>query len=802
MIIEVALPIPTKENFLYFVPPHLADGVEVGKRVFIPFKNRKAIGFIVGKNKKKPEFKLKNIEDILDESPLFDIKRLDFFKWISKYYITSLGLVLKYAHPLGLGKSLKKFVRLSEAGIQELKNEKATYIERQILDIIKIEKEITSERILNSVEDSTFEDLNILFRKKIIEFEYKVITDEKIKYENTYFTKNDFDEILELKNKKPAKGLILEFVSLHPGVSHSELKELFGNFSPHIKWLTDNNFVQVELKEISRDPFKDIASENEKPKELTLDQEIAFKEIKKSLSKKEHKAFLLHGITGSGKTEVYIQIIDQVIKKNNQALVLVPEISLTPLLVTRFKSRFGDKVGVVHSQLSEGDRFDAWRGASRGDLKVIIGARSAIFAPLKNLGIIVVDEEHDSSYKQDEAPSYNARDMALVLGNMYKCPVILGSATPSVESYSNTSKDKYSYLSLPTRIGKSFLPQMQLVDMKNVKEKIFSPDLKAELIKNFESKNQSILFLNRRGFSNLLVCESCGELYNCPNCSVTLTYHKAGDSIKCHYCGIDEKFVNSCLQCGGKFVGLGIGTQKVEQEVRSILPDARIEIMDRDKIKGKTKLLNLYKRLGNKEVDVLIGTQMIAKGHDLPDVTLVGVISADQALGMPDFRSAEKTFQLITQVAGRAGRGEKPGRVIVQTYNPRHPSIRFAMEHDSLNFLKHETKLRKALSFPPYTKLVNFRFGGSDEKQTKKFVERSKIIAKKLISKLDLEDVEIVGPSEAPIYRMQNRFRFQMIIKSQKFNLLHGFCSKLYILLLKEKGNLRLRVDVDPYNFM
>ncbi|MGH7885248.1 MAG: replication restart helicase PriA, partial [Thermodesulfobacteriota bacterium] len=528
----------------------------------------------------------------------------------------------------------------------------------------------------------------------------------------------------------------------------------------------------------------------------------AFKAIKRSIRDNEFKAFLLHGITGSGKTEVYLQTIAEIIDKGSQALVLVPEISLTPLLVKRFKSRFGDKVGVIHSQLSEGDRFDAWRRAHRGDLKVIIGARSAIFAPLKKLGIIVVDEEHDSSYKQDEAPSYNARDMALVLGNMYSCPVVLGSATPSVESYLNASKDKYVYLSLPTRVGKSFLPEIHLVDMKNVKEKIFSPDLQSRLIKNFEDKNQSILFLNRRGFSNLLVCEGCGELYNCPNCSVTLTYHKSGNAIKCHYCGIDEEFVNSCLKCGSKFTGLGIGTQKLEQEVKALLPDARVEIMDRDTIKGKVRLLNLYKLLENKEVDVLIGTQMLAKGHDLPDVTLVGVISADLSLGIPDFRSGEKTFQLITQVAGRAGRGEKPGNVIVQTYNPEHPSIKFAVDHDSISFLKYEAAIRKSLFYPPYSKMVNFRFGGTDEKLTKQFAGRSKAIGKKLRSKLGIEDIEIIGPSESPVYRMQNRFRFQMIVKSDNFSSLHSFCSRLYILLLKQKGNIRLRVDVDPYNFM
>lgn len=802
MIIEVSLPIPARENFLYTVPSHLTDGIELGKRVFVPFKNRKAIGFVVGLNMKKPQFKLKDIEDVLDEYPLFDKKRLEFFNWVSRYYLTPLGLVLKYAHPLGLGKSLQKFVKLADPESEQKESRKLTPLENQLLKTVQLEKEITTERLLNSVEDSAFEDLNSLFRKKYIEFDYRVVSDEKVKYEKIYFTKASSEKVSELKDKKPAKGLILEFISAHPGVSRSELKELFGNLSPHVKWFEDKNIVQVEEKEISRDPFKNINSEMESPKKLTLDQKSAFEEINKSVNSKKHHAFLLHGITGSGKTEVYIQVIGKVIEKDMQALVLVPEISLTPLLVRRFKARFGDKVGVVHSQLSEGDRFDAWRRAHRGELKVIIGARSAVFAPLKKPGVVVVDEEHDSSYKQDEAPTYNARDMAVVLGKMYKCPVILGSATPSVESYYNARSDKYTYISLPTRIGESFLPEVDLVDMKNVKEKVFSPDLKDALIRNFEEKNQSILFLNRRGFSNLLVCEGCGELFNCPNCSVTLTYHKNDNSIKCHHCGINEKFENSCLNCESKFIALGIGTQKVEQEIRELIPEARVEIMDRDKVKGKTRLLNLYKRLENKEVDILIGTQMIAKGHDLPDVTLVGVISADQSLGMPDFRSGERTFQLITQVAGRAGRGKKPGRVIVQTFDPEHPGIKFAVEHDSLSFLDYETGLRKSLFFPPYTKLVNFKFGGKDEVVTKEFVQKSKDIAKKLRSRLSSDDIEIAGPSEAPLYRLQNRYRFQMLVKSDNLNSLHGFCGRLHSLLLKEKGSLRIRMDVDPYNFM
>ena len=775
----------------------------MGKRVFVPLGNRKAIGYVVGHGaERKVDFELKDIIDILDESPLFDEKRLDFFRRVSEYYMAPLGVVLKFAHPLGLGKSVGKTVRITDEGKNRLQARGLDDLEKKILETLLLEEELASEKLLELSGKASLENLNSLQRRGYVQFDYRVISDEKVKYEKVYSSSCDPDAVSEIKRKKPAKGAILEFINSRDSAPHSELKEIFGNFTAHVKWLVDSALVSVELREIGRDPYGAFDAEEEPPEKLTQDQRMAMEKILPYVKRGEYRCFLLHGVTGSGKTEVYLRAVSEVIAKGKQAIVLVPEIALTPLLVKRFRSRFADAVSVIHSALSEGERFDVWRRARSGELSVVIGARSAVFAPLTNLGLVVVDEEHESSYKQSETPCYNARDAAVILGTVHGCPVLLGSATPSLESYANAVRGKYEYLSLPARVGTSRLPDVELVDMKNVKETVFSPRLKNALVENFGRGEQSILFINRRGFSSFLVCGDCGELFRCPNCSITLTFHKKDNSIKCHYCGIMQEFENICSSCGAKYMGKGLGTQKVEEQVRSMLPDARIFVMDRDYTRGKTKLLDLYKKLESGEVDVLIGTQMVAKGHDLPGVTLVGVLSADHMLGIPDFRSGERTFQVLTQVAGRTGRGKKPGTVILQTYNPEHPSIRSAITHNSSGFLEEELELRGSLDQPPFSKFISFKINGLNEKKTRDFAERMKLTAERFLLKLPPGSLKVLGPSEAPIYKLRNRFRWQIIIVSRNLGLLRSYASALYDSLKKHASGIKLVVDVDPYDFM
>ena len=799
--IQVAIPIPGEEYYSYSVPEHLREGIKLGKRVLVPFRNRKSIGFIVGIGDPPPDIKLRDILDIIDEEPLFDEKRLEFLKWISNYYICSLGIVLKAAHPGGLGVSLKRLIKITENGVHSLNQERLTDHEALVLNTIYNSHEITSQKLLNLVENTSNELLNSFKRRGLIEFTYEVDSDTKIKREKIIVAEAGASLESKLLNRKHAKAEILEFVLTHRRVALSDLKEIFGNVGAHLPWLEEKEFVKIEYQEVSRDPFLEIDISGEKPHDPTLDQDLACKKIFAAINNQEFSPFLLHGVTGSGKTEVYLRSIEGVINNNKEALVLVPEISLTPQLVKRFRARFGNQVTVIHSALSDGERFDAWRMASRGEAKVVIGARSAIFAPLKNLGIIIVDEEHETSYKQEEAPSYNARDLSLVLGRMTNSVVVLGSATPSVESYSNAIKNRYAYLTLPLRVQDKSLPKIHIADMKDESGIVFSETLKNALISNFENGKQTILFLNRRGYSGLMICHSCGEILKCPNCTVSLTYHAGDDSIKCHMCGLSEKSIPDCMNCGDHVRGLGIGTQKVEEEVRRLLPKATVARMDRDTASGKNKLMKLYSRLERGEIDVLIGTQMVAKGHDLPGVTLVGVISADISLGIPDFRSGERTFQLVTQVAGRSGRGDHQGNVIVQTYNPDHPSIIFATHQDSGAFLEQELKLREELNYPPFSRLVNIRFSGRFESETERVVSESDKLARRMSSKLPMGSLEILGPSPCPIYKIRNRFRFQMLLKGSSPGVLHNFSKQLVGSISKISSNVRCSVDVDPYYF-
>jgi len=798
---HVAVPIPGEEYYTYKVPERLKEGAALGKRVLVPFRNRRLIGFIVGFGDAPPEFKLRDILDVLDEEPLFNKQRLEFLKWIADYYITSLGIVLKAAHPGGLGVSVKRKIKLTREGVSARTQDRLTDHERLVLNTIENSGEITSQKLLGLIQNTSNELLNSLRRRGLITFDYELRSDPKIKTRKVITAKKGASLMSPILARKHAKTDILEFVLTHERVPLEDLKDIFGNVGAHIRWLEEKEFIAIELEEVARDPFAGTPIERDTPHELSPDQRASLKKITEAVSKGRYSPFLLHGVTGSGKTEVYLRAIAEVIEAGKKALVLVPEISLTPQLVKRFRARFGRRVAVIHSALSDGERFDAWRMASRGEVDVVIGARSAIFAPFNNTGIIVVDEEHETTYKQEEAPSYNARDLALVLGKMTGSVVLLGSATPSLESYHNAVKHKFGYLRLPLRVLDKPLPEVSVVDMKFEDALVFSSSLKTAIQKNFRDKRQTILFLNRRGFSTLIICPSCGDTLKCPNCSVTLTYHAREDSVKCHLCGLSEKMKPECGECGADLRGLGIGTQKVEEELRAMLPGAALARMDRDSVAGKTKLLGLYERLERGEVDVLIGTQMVAKGHDLAGVTLVGVISADISLGVPDFRSGERTFQLVTQVAGRAGRGSDPGRVIVQTFNPGHPSITHAVKQDSEGYLGEEIKLREELGYPPFSRLVNVRFSGIKELETKRVADQSGDIARKLASKLSAGAIEILGPSPCPISKMSNRYRFQMLIKSGSSGVIHGFSKKLIALISEVTGPVKVSLDVDPYNF-
>ena len=523
-------------------------------------------------------------------------------------------------------------------------------------------------------------------------------------------------------------------------------------------------------------------------------------EISKGIQSNRFSPFLIYGVTGSGKTEIYLRAIEEALGLGKEAIVLVPEISLTPQLLSRFKDRFGENLALLHSKLGKGERYDQWRRVLRGEVKIAIGARSALFAPFKQLGILIVDEEHEPSYKQEEKLKYHARDLAVVRAKQTDATLLMGSATPSLESYYNAEKGKFHLLTLPERIGGKSLPHVEVVDMKK-EGGLLSEGIKTALRKNIEEKKQSLLFLNRRGFANFILCPDCGFTFKCPNCSVTLTHHLKDRSLQCHYCDYTMEPPGDCPKCGGhRLRGMGIGTERLEQEIRALFPGREVGRMDRDTTTQKRSHQDILQKLESGHTDILVGTQMIVKGHDFPNVTFVGVISADTSLHFPDFRSSERTFQLLTQVAGRAGRGDTLGEVIIQTFNPDHYSILRAKDHDFLGFYREEMPFRNALDYPPFSRLINFRAVGNNEKRTREIAEEMGETGQSLLKKDGPKGIDLLGPSAAPFSKMKGKFRWQMLAKGKSPRLLHQFARELANRLedsIRRKG-VSLDIDVDP----
>lgn len=532
---------------------------------------------------------------------------------------------------------------------------------------------------------------------------------------------------------------------------------------------------------------------------LIPSQENAYKEIKSQISDLKFQTTLLHGITGSGKTEVYLRLFADVLESGKSALFLVPEIGITPQAVGRLTARFGDKVAVYHSGLTDARRLHEWQRMKDGKAKIVIGTRSAVFAPFENLGLIVVDEEHDPSYKQDENPRYNGRDVAVMRAKIENIPCVLGSATPSIESFSNTKSKKYHYIHLPDRPTGGLLPDVEIVDMREVpKGAALSPQMINAIGESLEKKEQIILFLNRRGFANFVLCTDCGHAYLCPNCNITLAYHKYEKQLLCHFCEYHSPLPNHCVKCNSVNVKqIGTGTEKIESEIKQYFPKAKVERFDRDttlKVGARPKILHSMK---SKETDVLIGTQMVTKGHDFPNVTLVGVIDADLSLNFPDFRAPERTFQLITQVAGRAGRGDLKGKVVVQTYSPEHYAIKSASHHDFFEFCNEELPQRKELMYPPFGRLALIKIQGANNSVCEKYAND----IFKLITN-HKSPVTFLGPSPAPISKIRSNYRWHILAKSNDIKGIRHVSELVNRLAVKPPRGIKVMVDVDPINML
>jgi primosomal protein N' (replication factor Y) len=811
-IVEVAVGLPISKTFHYLIPERMRGSLSIGMRVLVPFKGRKVSGFsinLLDQSSKVLRDELLEVDDLLDEVPLIDPEMLRFYCWVADYYLYPLGEVIKTGLPPGLHLKSELVLSLTPDGRAYLIHGGSDSVQEKVFQEVERCKKISLKKVLKIFPGEVSRNQLFSWKKKgllnieagIEGKEVKPKFEKIVQYQGPRLNSPKLEPVRPL-SKKQAE--ILKWIEEKGEVPCSELSRRFKSSSKPIQFLQSNGFVSIFKREVCRDlsiqsEFKDYP----KP-ELTVSQETALTEILKKIHSKQFSPFLIYGVTGSGKTELYLRAIEEILSQGREAIVLVPEISLTPQLLSRFKNRFEGNLALLHSRLGKGERHDQWRRIWKGEVKIVLGARSAIFAPFKNIGIIIVDEEHDPSYKQEEKLKYHARDLAVVRAKQAEATLLLGSATPSLESFYNAEKGKFHLLRLPERIEGKSLPRVEVVDMKG-EENLLSEKIRTALLKNIKDKKQSLLFLNRRGFANFILCPDCGFTFKCPNCSVTLTYHLRNHSLQCHYCDYRIQAPGDCPKClSHRLRGMGIGTERLEQEIKALFPETEVGRMDRDTTSRRRSHQQILKRLELGNIDILVGTQMIVKGHDFPNVTFVGVVSADTSLHFPDFRSGERTFQLLTQVAGRAGRGEAFGEVVTQTFNPGHYSIQRAKNHDFIGFYQEEIQFRKALGYPPFSRLINFRLTGNVEKRTKMVAEEMGSIGQSLLKKDYGKKIEILGPSAAPFAKMRGKFRWQMLAKGTSPQYLHQFARELAVRLdahIKGRG-VHLDIDVDPISIL
>ncbi len=779
MFCQVVFPLPFRNAFTYSIPNELSEIVCVGVRVVVPFGKRTLTGFVIGLSETTDiKEKIKNVKDVLDEKPIFDLTTLKFYEWISEYYLSSIGEALRNSVPYGSDVESKKKIVADKDYCAELlaKERKQTSVKakllsvlshKEVINISQLQKEVKNKNIHSAL--TSLEKLGAVTVLSLVE-NAKV----RIKKQKCVRIKKPLDEIYdfmpELEKKSPKQVVVLlELISSKEELLVSDLLKKTRISASAINSLAAKGFVEIFDKEIER-TFTETYKEDSKIIALTDDQKNIVERISLPIEETKFETFLLHGVTGSGKTQVYIELAKQVVEMGKGVIILVPEISLTPQITSRFFNYFGDITAVFHSRMSLGERYDTWRGIISGKYKVVIGPRSALFAPLQNVGLIVVDEEHDQSYKQqDIVPKYNARDAAIIRGMFSKCPVVLGSATPSLESMYNALNGKYILLELKDRIDNAKLPVIKLVDVtiekkKKKMESVFSKILLDEIDNRIKKKESVIILQNRRGFATQVFCNDCGNVVSCDDCSVAMVHHLNKNILQCHYCGTVKHVPKACPVCGSinlKF--FGTGTQRVEDELDYYLPNMKIERVDSDSINKKGKLGEILNSFRKGEINVLVGTQMVSKGLDFSNVTLVGVISAETSLWLPDFRADERTFQLLTQVSGRAGRSDKEGEVVIQTQNSKNFVLQKVIENDYKGFYEKEIDLREKGEYPPFT-----RIGLIEIKDEKENIARGAINEfAKYLSKYG-KGLNISPATEAVIYKIKGMYRFQIVIKSNR----------------------------------
>lgn len=815
---EVAVPLPLNQLFTYRIPPELKSQVVPGMRVLVPFRKRKITGFVVRLTDETTLESVRLIIDVLDQTPAISGELLKLSDWIAKYYIAAPGEVLKAMLPAGIAVESECQVRLLPNS-PEPDSRQIPKMQAQIIQVLEQSEELSFKQLEKQVGSrGLYYHVRRLEASGVLEVA-QIIQSAKVKPRLEKFLRlkkmpmddTEFQNLLGSVNpnaKKQLACLTCLFQHKKP-VPQRTLLQQVQTGSQTVNALVNAGLVLAEMKEVSRNYYSDTSSAPPPKLVLNPDQRQALETIGHQIDTGQFQTYLLHGVTGSGKTQIYIEALKKVIQQGKSGIVLVPEISLTPQTVRRFQSNFPGMVAVLHSRMSPGERYDSWRRVKAGKYRVVVGARSAIFAPVERVGIVIVDEEHEASYKQFETnPLYHARDVAVVRAKMNHAVVILGSATPSVESYYNALIRKYQLIQMPRRIDDIPMPVVQIVDMMREHRvysyeltRVFSTPLKKKIAEKLARQEQIILLQNRRGYSPLIRCKKCGHVEHCVNCNITLTYHKKISRLRCHYCGYTTTVPTGCPECGSEQVVFkGVGTQKVEEELVKLFPETRVVRMDLDTTHGKRAHDKIITSFGQGKYDILLGTQMVAKGLDFNRVTLVGVISADTGLFLPDFRAGERTFQLLTQVAGRAGRKGAQGEVIIQTYSPDHPCLLYARKHDFLGYFQMEEAARKELSYPPYGRLVGVLFRGENEVEVS---QAAKLFSRKLGAQK--YPLDILGPTPAPLARVQNQFRWQVVVKSARETdpsgrLIRGIVNAAAKKYRQEIGEstVRISIDVDP----
>ena len=793
IIVDVPL-MQTDQPYSYRIPEEFEGMLEVGMRVHVPFGkgNRLIQGIVLGLESQPDEEEanhdLKDIAEVLDFSPVLTQEQLWLAEELRKSVFSYKISILKAMLPGFLNSSYDKILYPLAGLSQE-----------------------DRERLFGSEDSLAFSSLDLakqaemmrLTRKGLLGLEYQAIDQKKVKTQSWYEVHLAQLESVEISTRAKKKLELRDYLLSHPETA--SLASLLESYSrEQVNFFVEQGALTLVQKEVQRSAAYFEGIEASQPLELNPEQRQARDAVVSAIGSQQ-PPFLLQGITGSGKTEVYLQIIQGALDKSKTAILLVPEISLTPQMTERFIARFGEKVAILHSGLSNGEKYDEWRKVERGDAQVVVGARSAIFAPLKNLGVMIIDEEHEASYKQDSNPRYHAREVAILRAQYNQAALVLGSATPSLESRARAGKGVYHHLRLTQRANPlATIPEVQVIDFRDYigqnETSNFTPPLLEAIQDRLDKKEQVVLMLNRRGYSSFVMCRECGTVDSCPNCDISLTLHMDTKTMNCHYCGFSKGIPHVCPNCQSRSIRYyGTGTQKAYDELAELFPQARILRMDVDTTRKKGSHQALLDQFGRGEADILLGTQMIAKGLDFPNVTLVGVLNADTALNLPDFRSSERTFQLLTQVAGRAGRAEKAGQVLIQSYNPEHYAIRFAKDQDYDGFYAYEMSIRRQLGYPPYYFTIGITLSHKKEEEV---VKRAYEVMGILRSGLS-DTSKILGPTPKPIARTHNLYHYQILIKYRLEDELGQTLNQVLALTQeRENSELRLSIDHEPQQFL